>query len=63
MNPRGTNWGSIRERLRYRLKRCPEMNIKDEVGLWLVVHWVQQALISAYEDNCLLDLLKQADNI
>jgi len=26
--------------------------MKDEAGLRLAVHWVQQALISAYEDNC-----------
>jgi len=26
--------------------------MKDEVGLGLAVRWVQQALISAYEDNC-----------
>jgi hypothetical protein len=28
------------------------MNMKDEAGLGLEIHWVQQALISAYEDNC-----------
>ena len=50
-NPRGTNWGSFRERLREKLERGPEMNMKDEVGLGLTVHWVQQALITAYEDN------------
>jgi len=27
------------------------MNMKDEAGLGLAVHWVQQALITAYEDN------------
>jgi hypothetical protein len=26
--------------------------MKDEAGLGLVVHWVQQALINTYEDNC-----------
>jgi hypothetical protein len=35
------------------------MNIKDEVGLGLVVHWVQQALISAYEENCPLRPVKK----
>jgi hypothetical protein len=49
---RGTNWGSFRESLREKLERGPEMNTKDEAGLGLAVHWVQQALISAYEDNC-----------
>jgi hypothetical protein len=34
------------------------MNIKKEAGLGLAVHWVQQALISAYEDNCPLRLVK-----
>jgi len=28
------------------------MNIEGEAGLGLAVHWIQQALISAYEDNC-----------
>jgi len=27
------------------------MNMKNEAGLGLTIHWVQQALISAYEDN------------
>jgi hypothetical protein len=27
------------------------MNTKNEARLGLAVHWVQQALISAYEDN------------
>jgi len=32
------------------------MNMKDEAGMGLAVHCVQQALISAYEDNCPLEL-------
>jgi len=28
------------------------MNIEEESGLGLAVHWIQEALISAYEDNC-----------
>jgi len=28
------------------------MNMKDEAGLGLAVHWVQQALITTCEDNC-----------
>jgi len=51
-NPRGTNWGSFREDLRERLERVTEMSVRDDAGLGLAVHWVQQALISAYEDNC-----------
>ena len=51
-NPRGTNWGSFQESLREKLEMGPEMSIKDEAGLGLAIHWIQQALISAYEDNC-----------
>jgi len=51
-NPRGTNWGSFQEGLRDKLEGGPKMNIKDEAGLGLAVHWIQQALITAYEDNC-----------
>jgi hypothetical protein len=36
----------------------PEMKMKYEAGLGLAVHWVQQALISAYEDNCPLRSVK-----
>jgi len=28
------------------------MNMEDEAGLGLAVHWIQQALNAAYEDNC-----------
>jgi hypothetical protein len=34
------------------------MNMKDEAGLGLAIHWVQQAQISAYENNCPLRLVK-----
>jgi hypothetical protein len=51
-NPRGTNWGSFREDLRERLEGGPEMSMKDEAGLGLAAHWIQQALIQAYEGNC-----------
>jgi hypothetical protein len=51
-NPRGTNWGSFRADLREKLERGPEMSMRDEAGLGLAVHWIQQALISAYEGNC-----------
>jgi hypothetical protein len=51
-NLRGTNWGSFKEDLRDRLERGPEMNVNDEAGLGLVILWIQQALVSAYEDNC-----------
>jgi len=57
-NPRGTNWVSFREDLRDRLERGPEMNMKSEAGLGLAIHWVQQVLISAYEDNCPLRPVK-----
>jgi len=35
------------------------MNMKDEAGLGLAVHWIQQVLITAYEDNCSLRLAKK----
>jgi hypothetical protein len=57
-NPRATNWDSFRESLSDRLERGPEMNMKDEAGLGLAIHWVQQGLISGYEDNCPLRPVK-----
>jgi hypothetical protein len=51
-NPRGTNWSSFKGDLRDQLERGPEMDIKNETQLGLAIHWVQQALISAYEDTC-----------
>jgi len=57
-NPRGTNWGSFKGDLRDRLERSPEMNMKNDAGLGIAIHWVQQALISAYEDNCPLRPVK-----
>jgi hypothetical protein len=57
-NPRGTNWCSFKGDLRDRLERNPEMNLKNEAGLGLAIHWAQQALISAYEDNCPLRPVK-----
>jgi len=57
-NPRGSNWSSFREDLKDRLERGLEMDMKNEAGLGLVIHWVQQALISAYEDNCSLRPVK-----
>ena len=36
------------------MERGPEMRMEDEAALGLAVHWFQQALITAYEDNCLL---------
>jgi hypothetical protein len=51
-NLRGTNWGSFPEDLKEKLERGPEMNTKDDVGLGLAVHCIQQALVSAYENNC-----------
>jgi len=51
-NPRGTNWGSFQESLRKKLESGPEISMKDEAGLGLAIQWIQQALISACEDNC-----------
>jgi len=41
------------------VERGPEMSMKDAAGLGLAVHWVQQAIISAYEDNCPLRPVKK----
>ena len=54
----GTNWESFKGDLRDPLDRGPEMNMKNEAGLGLSVQWVQQSLISVYEDNCPLRLVK-----
>jgi hypothetical protein len=62
-NPKGSNWGSFREDLRERLERGPEMNMKSEAALGLAICWVQQALNLAYENNCLLDLLRRVRNL
>jgi hypothetical protein len=56
--PRDNNWGSFKEGLRDRLEKGAEMNVKDEARLGLAIHWVQQALISAYEDNYPLRTVK-----
>jgi hypothetical protein len=58
-NPRGTNWGSFRWSLREKLERDPEMSMKYEAGLGLAIHWIQQALISAFEDNCHLQPIRK----
>jgi hypothetical protein len=51
-NLSGTNWGSFQEHLRDQLERGPEMDMKSEAGLGLAIHWVQQAPILTYENNC-----------
>jgi hypothetical protein len=43
--------GLFREGLRDRLVRGLQMNMKDEAELGFDVHWVQQNLISVYENN------------
>jgi len=35
------------------------MSMKDKAALGLAVHWIQQALITAYEDNCSFRLPKK----
>jgi hypothetical protein len=57
-NPRGTNWGSFKEDLRDQLERGPEMDMKSEAGLELAIHWFQQTLVLAYENNCPLRPVK-----
>jgi hypothetical protein len=58
-NPKGTNWGSFRGSLGEKLERGPEMSMKDEAGLGLAVHSIQQALISAFKDNCPLPPIRK----
>jgi len=62
-NSKGTNWGSFQEGLTEKLERGPGMNMKDESVLGLAVHWVQQALISADEENCLLRPANYVENL
>jgi len=57
-NPRGTNWGSSREGLRDKLESGPEMSMEDEAGWGFAVHWIQQSLVTAYEENCPLKPIK-----
>ena len=62
-NLRGTNWGSFRRDLREKLEKGPEMNMEDDPGLGFAVHWIQQALISAYENNCPLKPVRRGGNL
>ena len=50
--PSGKIRGSFRQDPKERLEKGPEMDTKNEAGLGLAIHWVQHALIWAYEDNC-----------
>jgi hypothetical protein len=51
-----SNWNSFREDRRGRLEQGPRMDLKDEAGLGLTTSYVQEALITAYEDNCLFKI-------
>jgi hypothetical protein len=53
-NPKGIHWGSFRKDLRDRPERGPGIDMKNEAGLGLAIHCLQQALILAHENNCLL---------
>ena len=57
-NPRGNKRGSFKRDLRDRLARGPRLDMTDVAGLGIPIDWVQQALVSAYEDNCPLKLVK-----
>jgi hypothetical protein len=39
------------------MEQSPKMNMKDEAGLGMTIH-VQEVLISAYEDNCPLRIVR-----
>jgi hypothetical protein len=61
--PRGTNWGSFKGDLRDRLERGPEMNMKNEAGLGLAIHWVRRPLPQLRRITVLSDLLGQVGNL
>jgi hypothetical protein len=61
-NPRGTNWDYYREELRDLLRRGPMEYIRDEARLEFALQWLQHALITAYENNCPMRLVKPARN-
>jgi hypothetical protein len=61
-NPRGTKWDSFREELRDSLSRDPMEYTRDEAGLGLALQGLQHALITAYENNCPMRLVKPAKN-
>jgi len=44
--------------MRDKLERAPEMSMEDEAGLGLAVHWIQQTLVTAYEENCAIKPIK-----
>ena len=45
------------------MERGPKMGMKGTAGLGLAVHWVQQALVLACEDNCPLRPVKKGRKI
>jgi len=38
--------------------RGPELRMEDETGLGLAIQLIQQSLVFAYEENCLLRFIK-----
>jgi hypothetical protein len=48
---RSTNWDSFQEEREGRLEQGPRMDFKHEAGLGLIISYVQEALLTAYEDN------------
>jgi hypothetical protein len=60
-NPRGTKWGSFREELQEVLNRGLVGCTANEAGLGLALNWVQHALVTAYENNCPVRLVKPAN--
>jgi hypothetical protein len=57
----GTEWGSFTEELKEVMSRGPVGCTADEAGLGLALNWVQHALITAYENNCPMRLVKPAN--
>jgi hypothetical protein len=57
---KGLRLGSFREKLNELLSRGPVECTGDEAGFRLAINWVQHAIITAYENNCQLLLVKPA---
>jgi hypothetical protein len=58
-NPSGTGGGgSFKKDLVDRLERGPGMDRKSETGLGLAIHWLEQALILAYDPSPLELVMK-----
>ena len=62
-NPSGTYWGSLRDVLREKLERGPEMSMKVEADLGLAVHWIQHPSSPPLRTTVLFDLLEMVGKV